>query len=71
MLESSPVAEARQTMGFSPSSFALKRIDSVHHSARQRFPEWTKPDNQVLILTAVTDLMCGRGQLVLGSVLLG
>lgn len=57
-------------MSSSLFSFMRKRIDSVCQSARQRLHQWTKPDNQDLVLNAALDLTRSKGELILENMLL-
>ena len=57
-------------MNPSPFSFVRQRIDSLCCLAKQRLRQWTKPDNQALILNTPLDVTRSRRELVLGNMLL-
>ena len=57
-------------MYFSPSALVRKTIDSLYQEAKQRFRQWTKPDNQALALNAAMDLTRSRQELLLENLLL-
>jgi putative transposase len=57
-------------MNLSPFSFVRQRIDSLCRLAQQRLRQWTKPDNQALILNTALDVTHSRRELVLENMLL-
>jgi putative transposase len=60
----------RQVMNSSPLSFVRKTIDALRQSAKHRLRQWTKPDNNGLVLSAATDLTRSKTELVLENMLL-
>jgi putative transposase len=57
-------------MRFSPFSFVRKSINTVCQSAKQRLRQWTRPDNQDLVLNAAIDLTRSKEELMLENMLL-
>lgn len=57
-------------MNLSPFSFVRQRVDSLCRLAQQRLRQWTKPDNQALILNTALDVTHSRRELVLENMLL-
>jgi putative transposase len=57
-------------MNLSPFSFVRQRMDSLCRLAKQRLRQWTKPDNQALVLNTALDVTRSRRELVLENMLL-
>ena len=51
-------------------SFAQQSIDSLWQSVKQRFRQWTKPDNHTPALSMVIDLTRTKSELVLENAFL-
>ena len=45
-------------------------MDSFHQAAKRRLREWTKPDNQALILSTALDVTHSKRELVFENMLL-
>jgi putative transposase len=57
-------------MILSLKSLICRRLNAVRHNVKQRLRDWTKPDNQSLVLNAVSDLTRTKSELVLEDALL-